>query len=181
MEHLELGELKMQEAIERFKSNLNTVRTGRANPTMLEGIEIDYYGSPTPINQLASISVSEGTILVIKPYDQGSLKDIEVAINASKLGLPPQNDGSVIRISVPKLTEETRKSYCKEVGKYAEECKVALRNVRRDTNEAIKKDEEINEEDYQKGLLEEVDELTKKYSKQVEEIAAAKEKEIMTL
>jgi len=181
MEHLDLCETKMMEAVERLNNNLNHVRTGRANPNLLNGIEVDYYGSPTPINQIASVSVSEGTTLVIKPYDTSSLKDIEAAINASQLNLPPQNDGSVIRVSVPKLTEETRKSYCKEVGKFAEECKVSVRNARRDANDNIKKDKEITDEDYQKQLLSDVDELTKKYTKEIEEIAKAKEEEIMTI
>ncbi|MBR2802222.1 MAG: ribosome recycling factor [Erysipelotrichaceae bacterium] len=181
MEHLDLCEERMMEACERFENSLTRVRTGRANPTMLNGIEVDYYGAMTPLNQIASITVQEGTILVIKPYDRTSLKGIETAINMSQLNLPPQNDGSVIRLSVPKLTEETRRNYCKDVSRMTEEAKVAIRNIRRDTNDAIKKDKEISDEDLQKSLLEDVDDLTKKYIKQVEEIGAAKEKEIMTI
>lgn len=181
MEHLDLCEKKMISSISSFEESLRQVRTGRANPTLLNNIEVDYYGSPTPINQIASISIQEGTILVIKPYDKSILKSIEAAINQSNLQLPPQNDGTVIRLAVPKLTEETRKSYCKEVSQRCEEAKVAIRNVRRDTNDAIKKDKEISDEDFQKDLLEEVDVLTKKYTKQADDLAAAKEKEIMTI
>lgn len=181
MNHLELCEEKMQAALENYSESLRSIRTGRANPTILNQIEVDYYGSLTPINQIASISVQEGTILVIKPYDRSSLRDIETAINQSNLNLPPQNDGSLIRITIPKLTEETRKLLCKEVGQRCEEAKISLRNIRRDTNDAIKKDKEITDEDYQKELLEEVDNLIKKYSKMADDIATEKEKEIMTI
>ena len=171
---------KMAKACEQFAKHLNTVRTGRANPMLLDGVEVDYYGAMTPINQIASISVVEGRTLVIKPYDMNSLKDIEKAINKSDLGLPPQNDGSLIRVSVPQLTEETRKGYCKEVSKFAEEAKVNIRNIRRDYNETLKKDKTIPE-DTQKNLLEEVQKLTEKYNKKIDEIADKKEKEIMTI
>ncbi|MBQ1809515.1 MAG: ribosome recycling factor [Erysipelotrichaceae bacterium] len=172
---------KMDGAIANFETELHKVRTGRANPNMLDGINVDYYGTPTPINQIASISVQEGTILIIKPYDHNSLKDIEVAINMSSLHLPPQNDGTVIRLSVPKLTEETRKNYCKDVSKRGEETKVNIRNIRRDANDFVKKSDEITDEDYEKSLYGEIDDLTKKYVKKVDEIAEAKQKEIMTL
>ena len=172
---------KMDKAIADFESDLRKVRTGRANPNMLDGINVDYYGTPTPVNQIASISVQEGTILVIKPYDHNSLKDIEVAINMSSLHLPPQNDGTVIRLAVPKLTEDTRKSYCKDVSKRGEEAKVAIRNIRRDANDFVKKSDEITDEDYEESLYGEIDDLTKKYTKKVDEIAEAKQKEIMTL
>lgn len=179
-EILLLCEEKMSEVIERFEKNLNTVRTGRANPKMLDRIEVNYYGAMTPINQIASVSVSEGRTLVIKPYDKGSLKDIEKAINTSDLGLPPQNDGTVIRLSVPQLTGETRKMYCKDVSKFAEEAKVAVRNARRDANDQIKKDKSIPE-DLQKSALEDIQEITESYTKKIDEIAATKEKEIMTI
>lgn len=171
---------KMAKSCEQFAKHLNTVRTGRANPMLLDGVEVDYYGAMTPINQIASISVVEGRTLVIKPYDMNSLKDIEKAINKSDLGLPPQNDGSLIRVSVPQLTEETRKGYCKEVSKFAEEAKVNIRNIRRDYNDTLKKDKTIPE-DTQKNLLEEVQKLTEKYNKKIDEIADKKEKEIMTI
>ena len=176
---LEIEE-KMEKAIIALENNLKTVRTGRANPNMLEGIEADYYGSPTPINQMASISVQEGRTLVIKPYDKSALKGIEHAINTSSLGLPAQNDGSVIRVSVPQLTEETRKGYCKDADKMAEEGKVAIRNIRRDGNDAVKKDKTLTE-DESKGALEDIQKLTDKFVEKIDSIKAAKEKDIMTI
>lgn len=173
-------ETKMSKACEQFEKHLNSVRTGRANPMLLDRVEVNYYGAMTPVNQIASISVVEGRTLVIKPYDVNSLKDIEKAINTSDLGLPPQNDGSLIRISVPQLTEETRKGYCKEVSKFAEEAKINVRNIRRDINYSLKKDKTIPE-DTQKNLLDEVQKLTEKFNKKIDEIAAKKEKEIMTI
>ena len=173
-------EEKMEKAVDQFEAHLSTVRTGRANPNLLDRIEVDYYGAMTPINQIASISVSEGRTLVIKPYDKGSLKDIEKAINASDIGLPPQNDGTVVRITVPQLTEETRKQYCKQVSKFAEEAKVLVRNQRRDANDALKKDKSIPE-DESKAALEESQKLTDKYIEKIDDIAAKKEKDIMTI
>ena len=176
---LELEE-RMEKAVEQLGHSLNKVRTGRANPNLLEGIEIEYYGAMTPINQVASISVSEGRTLVIKPYDANCLKDIEKAINKSELGLPPQNDGIVVRVSVPQLTEETRRGYCKDVSKMAEEAKVAVRNIRRDGNDVVKKDKTISE-DSQKDLLDQIQKLTEKYTAKIDEVAKQKEKEIMTI
>ncbi len=176
---LELEE-RMEKAVEQLDHSLNKVRTGRANPNLLEGIEIEYYGAMTPINQVASISVSEGRTLVIKPYDANCLKDIEKAINKSELGLPPQNDGIVVRVSVPQLTEETRRGYCKDVSKMAEEAKVAVRNIRRDGNDVVKKDKTISE-DSQKDLLDQIQKLTEKYTGKIDEVAKQKEKEIMTI
>lgn len=173
-------EEKMMEAVENFENHLTSVRTGRANPNMLNHIEIDYYGAMTPINQVASISVVEGRTLVIKPYDINSLKDIERAINISELGLPPQNDGKVVRISVPQLTTETRQSYCKDVSKYAEEAKILVRNIRRDANDELKKDKTVPE-DVQKSLLDDVQKLTDKYIENIDSISSNKEKEIMTI
>ena len=177
---INVTEEKMAKAIEQFEESLKTVRTGRANPTMLERIEVDYYGSPTPINQIASISVQEGKTLVIKPYDASSLKDIERAINTSDLHLPPSNDGNVIRITVPQLTEETRKGYCKDVDKMAENAKVAIRNIRRDSNDAIKKDKTIPE-DMSKDLLDKIQKSTDKFIENVDKVAKDKQKEIMTI
>lgn len=173
-------EERMENAVKAYERNLIKVRTGRANPNMLDGIEPDYYGSPTPINQMASISIQEGRIIVIKPYDKSILKDIERAINKSDLGLPPQNDGQVIRVTVPALTEETRKGFCKDVEKMLEETKVQIRNIRRDANEQIKKDKTIPEDDA-KSMQEDVQDLTDKYIAKAEEVAKAKEKEIMTI
>lgn len=179
-EFLKTCEEKMNKSIETFERALTSVRTGRANPSLLDRVEVDYYGCPTPVNQIAQISVSEGKTLVIKPFDSSSLKDIEKAINASDLGLPCNNDGTVVRLTVPALTEETRKGYCKEVSKYAEEAKVSVRNVRRDTNDAIKKDDTIRE-DEEKSLLDKVQKATDKAVAKIDELAKAKEKEIMTI
>lgn len=176
----EIANEKMNDAVKAFESNLSKVRTGRANPTMLDGILVDYYGSPTPINQIASVSIQEGKTLVIKPFDRNSVKDVERAINASDLGLPVQNNGDVLRVSVPALTEETRKGFCKDVDKMIEEAKVQIRNIRRDANDEIKKDKTIPE-DMSKAYLEDIQKLTDKMSAKVEEIGKAKQKEIMTI
>ena len=176
---LEAKEL-MEKATANFVENLKKVRTGRANPNMLDKINVDYYGSPTPINQIASIVVQEGKTIVIKPFDRNSVKDIEKAINMSDLGLPPQNGGDVIRVTVPALTEETRKNFCKDVDKMAEEAKVAIRNARRDVNDKIKKDKTIPE-DMSKSYLEDIQKATDKAIENIEKIAADKQKEIMTI
>lgn len=173
-------EEKMNKAIAALENNLTKVRTGRANPNLLDHVEVNYYGCPTPINQIASISVQEGKTLVIKPYDASSLKDIEKAINASDIGLPPLNDGTVVRITMPVLTEETRKGFCKDIAKYAEETKVAIRNIRRDANDEIKKDKTLPE-DTAKGLQDQVQKLTDKFVEKTDAVAKAKEKEVMTI
>lgn len=173
-------ESKMQKAIESLEHNLTKVRTGRANPNILDGIEVDYYGCPTPINQIASISVQEGKTLCIKPYDASSLKDIERAINASDLGLPPLNDGTVVRITMPSLTEETRKGFCKDISKFAEEAKVAIRNIRREGNDEVKKDKTLPE-DTQKDLENQIQKLTDKFVAKADETAKTKEKDVMTI
>ena len=176
--------MEMQEemdiVIAGFENNLIKIRTGRANPNMLDRIMVDYYGTPTPINQIASIGIQEGKTLCIKPFDPSSLKDIERAINASDLSLPPMNDGVNIRITVPALTEETRKGYCKDVDKMAEEAKVQIRNKRRDANEEVKKDKTIPE-DTSKAMLEDIQKETDKYIEKIETIAKAKQKEVMTI
>ena len=177
---LEIAEEKMEGAIKGFEGNLGKVRTGRANPTMLDGIMVDYYGSPTPLNQIASISIQEGKTLVIKPFDRNSVKDAERAINASDLGLPVQDNGDVLRVTVPALTEETRKGFCKDVDKMAEEAKVQVRNIRREVNEDIKKDKTIPE-DMSKSYLEDIQKATDKFIDKVEELAKSKQKEIMTI
>ena len=176
---IEANEL-MNKGTANFQENLKKVRTGRANPNMLDKIMVDYYGSPTPINQIASIVVQEGKTIVIKPFDRNSVKDIEKAINTSDLGLPPQNGGDVIRVTVPSLTEETRKGYCKDVDKMAEEAKVVIRNARRDVNEKIKKDKTIPE-DMSKSYLEDIQKATDKAIENIDKIAADKKKEIMTI
>ena len=173
-------EEKMNKSIDVLNANLVKVRTGRANPQMLDGIQVDYYGSPTPLNQIASITVQEGKTLCIKPYDASSLKDIEKAINVSDIGLPPVNDGSCVRITVPALTEETRKGFCKDISKMAEEAKVSIRNIRRDGNDDVKKDKTIPE-DQAKSLQDDIQKLTDKFIEKIDEIAKAKEKEVMTI
>lgn len=177
---LDLCNEKMNQAITVYENHLMTVRTGVANAGMLNDIHVSYYGSLTPLNQISSISVSEGKTLVIKPYDSSSLKDIEKAIAESNIGLPTNNDGTVVRINVPALTEETRKGYCKTVLKFAEDAKVAIRNVRRDANDHAKADKNLTE-DLQKNCLEKVQKITDEHIKLVDEKAKAKEKEIMTI
>lgn len=170
---------RMTKTIESFKRDLTTVRTGRANPAMLDRVMVEYYGSPTPINQMAGISVVEGRQLVIKPYDKSVIKDIEHGIYEAELGLTPQNDGEIIRIIVPALTEERRKEFAKQVWKFAESAKVSIRNIRRDSNDEIKKVD--GSEDEIKAGQEKVQKLTDKFVKEIDEIAKVKEKEIMTV
>lgn len=173
-------EEKMNKSIDALEANLAKVRTGRANPQILNGVEVDYYGSPTPLNQIASISVQEGKTLCIKPYDASSLKEIEKAINLSDIGLPPVNDGTCIRITTPALTEETRKGFCKDISKMAEDAKVSVRNLRRDANEEVKKDKSLPE-DQAKSLQEDIQKLTDKFVEKIDTISKAKEKEVMTI
>ena len=136
---------RMGKCINALESELGTIRAGRANPTVLDRISVDYYGAPTPINQMASISVAEARILVVQPYDASQLKPIEKAIQASDLGINPTNDGRVLRIAFPQLTEDRRKELCKQVSKICEESKVAVRNVRRDAMDKIKAKKKANE------------------------------------
>ncbi len=177
---LETAKKKMDKEIARFEDELTTIRTGMANASMLNRVEVNYYGSMTPLNQIASISVQEGRILVIKPYDPSSLKEIEKACNKADLGIAPQNDGSVVRLAVPQLTGEVRKEMTKKVDKFAEESKVAVRNIRRDANDIVKKDKTMDE-DSQKDAKEEIQKLTDKYTKKIDELAAAKKKEVTTV
>ncbi len=175
---VENSQVKMEKVITHLKDELATLRTGMANASMLNRVEVDYYGSPTPLNQIAGISVSEGRTLVIKPYDKSSLKDIERACNEADLGIAPQNDGSVIRLTVPQLTGETRKELAKKVGKIEEECKVQVRNIRRDANQAVKKDKTMDE-DVQKDCEEEIQKLTDKYVKEIETLSKKKQDEVL--
>ena len=170
---------RMGKTIDSFKRDLTTVRTGRANPAMLDRVMVNYYGSPTPINQMAGISVVEGRQLVIKPYDKSVIKDIEHGIYEAELGLTPQNDGEIIRIMVPALTEDRRSEFAKQVWKFAENAKVSIRNIRRDSNDEIKKVD--GSEDEIKAGQEKVQKLTDKFVKEIDEIAKVKEKEIMTV
>ena len=177
-ERVQKYEQKMTKTLSGFEEELTTIRAGRANPHILDKIVVDYYGSPTPLNQIAGISVQEGRILVIKPYDPSSLKAIEKGLNAADLGMAPQNDGAVIRLTVPQLTGDTRKELAKKVSKIAEECKVQIRNIRRDANQAIKKDKEMDE-DTQKDAENEVQKLTDKYTKDIDAASKKKQDEVL--
>jgi len=178
--HLDAAKEKMIKRIAKLEAHFLTIRTGRANPTQLAEVAVDYYGTPTPITQIASVQVVEGRQLVIKPYDNSALRGIEHAIQAANLGFNPTNDGQVIRILVPALTEQTRKELTKEVAKHAEEAKVDLRNIRRDANDHIKKDDALSE-DMEKEALEKIQKLTDEHIKLIDEIVKVKDKDIMTV
>ncbi|MDQ0227576.1 ribosome recycling factor [Metabacillus niabensis] len=172
---------KMEKAVSALSRELASVRAGRASANLLDKISVDYYGAPTPVNQLASISVPEARMLVIQPYDKTVLGEIEKAILKSDLGLTPANDGSIIRLSIPALTEERRKDLVKLVKKYAEEAKVAIRNIRRDGNDELKKLEKNGEitEDELRSNTDNVQKLTDEFIVKIDNVAKDKEKEIM--
>ena len=174
---------KMQKTIEVVKSNFAAVRAGRANAGVLDRITVEYYGAPTPLNQVANIGSPDPRTLTVQPYDMSLLKAVEKAIQTSDLGINPQNDGRVIRLAFPQLTEERRKELTKQVRKYGEEGKVALRNIRRDAMDDIKKKTKKSEltEDDQKKLEKELQELTDKRCKEIDALTAAKEKELMAV
>lgn len=175
------AEDRMKKSIEHLKSDLASLRAGRANPAMLDKIMVDYYGEPTPINQLANITVPEARLIVVQPWDKTSIPEIEKAILKSDLGVNPTNDGNVIRIAIPQLTEERRKEIVKIVKKRGEEAKVAIRNIRREANDMLKsseKDKLISEDESKKGM-DEIQKLTDKYIKDIDTILQAKEKDIM--
>ena len=174
------AEEKMTKTVEAVKSNYATLRTGRAATSMLDRIEVDYYGSMTPINQLSSITIPEPRQLLIKPYDRNDLKSIVAAINASDLGLNPVNDGTAIRLIIPPLTEDRRRELAKLAKKYAEDSKVAIRNIRRDAMDEVKKDSSFTE-DSRKLEEQEIQKLTDSYVKKIDEVYAQKEKDIMTI
>jgi ribosome recycling factor len=172
---------RMTKAIQTFTRELASIRAGRANASLLDKITVDYYGAPTPVNQLAGISVPEARMLVIQPYDKTSLGDIEKAIMKSDLGITPTNDGNILRIVIPQLTEERRKDLVKLVKKESEDAKVAIRNIRRDANDDLKKLEkngEITEDDL-RGYSDDVQKLTDDHITQIDSIAKDKEKEIL--
>ena len=174
---------RMDKTIASLKYEYNSIRAGRANAAVLDKITVDYYGCPTPINQMAAISVPEARILAIQPWDTSALSLIEKAIYASDLGINPSNDGRVIRLFFPQLTEERRKQLSKEVAKYGEEAKVAVRQIRRDSIEkikAMKKNSEITEDD-QKDGEEQLQKITDEYVKKIDEAVAAKTAEIMEI
>lgn len=176
-------ETKMKKTIESYKNELDTVRAGRANARILDRVSVDYYGTPTPINQLGTISVPDARTLVIQPWDTTILKDIEKAILASDIGITPANDGKLIRLVFPQLTEERRKELKKQVSKLGEDAKVAIRNIRRDAMDKakdMKKNGEMTE-DEQKASEKSIQDLTDKYIKEIDVITAGKEKEIMEI
>ena len=174
---------RMNKTIAALNTEYNSIRAGRANAAVLDSIRVDYWGVPTPINQMAAVSVAEARILVIQPWDKSALKLIEKAIQASDLGINPQNDGSVLRLTFPPLTEERRKTLVKDVKNKAEGAKVAVRNIRRDSIEKLKgmkKSSEITEDDLKDGETE-VQKITDDFIKQIDKIAGAKEDEIMAI
>ncbi|MBS6849753.1 MAG: ribosome recycling factor [Angelakisella sp.] len=180
---LKLHEEKMTKTISVLREELAAIRAGRANPAVLDKLEVDYYGVPTRVNQLAAVSVSEARTLVIQPYDKSTLKSIEKAIQASDIGINPNNDGTVLRLLFPPLTEERRKDLAKSIAKMGEESKVAIRSIRRDANDklkAMKKASEITEDDL-KNLENDCQKITDKYIAEIDKITAEKEKEIMSV
>ena len=171
-------ENKMNEAIEAMKKRFTNVRAGRANPAILDAVMVSYYGTDTPLKQLATISIPEARQLMIKPFDKSSLSTIEKAIFEANIGLTPNNNGESIILNIPALTEETRKEYVKQVKQIAEDCKVSLRNIRQDANNDIKKLEEATEDD-KKGMSEDVQDLINEYNKKVDALLKEKEEELL--
>ena len=182
-DELKLYEEKMKKTISVMISDFAEIRAGRANPSILDRVEVDYYGTPTKITQIATVSVAEARILVISPFDKSSMKNIEKAIQASDIGINPQNDGSVLRLVFPQVTEERRKEISKTIDKMAEESKVAIRSIRRDGMDkfkAMKKNGEATEDDV-KILENKMQKLTDKQIEEIDKLAAAKKKEIMEI
>ena len=172
---------RMTKSIAALKSELKRIRTGRASSSLLDGIKVDYYGTPTPVHQMATVAIPESRLITIQPWDATAIKDIEKAILKSDLGLTPSNDGKLIRIAIPPLTEQRRKELVKVIHKTSEEYKVAVRNIRRDSNELIKgfkKDGDISEDDAFKAQ-DEIQKITDEHIKQIDDIYKAKEKEIL--
>jgi ribosome recycling factor len=177
------AESHMQKAVEATQRAFNTIRTGRANATLLDRVMVEYYGSPTPLKSLANINTPDASTITIQPYDKTSLNVIEKAIQLSDIGLTPNNDGQVIRLNVPPLTSERRKEFVKMASKFAEEGKVAIRNIRRDAVDSVRKQEKGSEisEDESKDLQDKIQKLTDKYITKIDESLAEKEKDITTL
>lgn len=172
-------ELEMEKAITNLEKRFNNIRAGRANPAILDGVMVNYYGSLTPIKQLATISIPEARMLQIKPFDKSSISAIEKAIYEANIGLTPNNNGEVVILNIPALTEETRKEYVKQAKTCSEECRIALRNARQDANNDIKK-LEIPEDD-KKGVMDDIQELINKYNKIVDAKFKDKEKDLMSV
>jgi len=169
---------KMTQAVQAFSRNLATVRAGRANPSLLDNVNVDYYGASTPLNQLATVGAPEARLLVITPYDKTAVGEIEKAIQKADLGLSPSSDGNIIRINIPALTEDRRKELVKVVGKYAEESRVQVRNVRREANDQLKKNADLAEDEL-RGSQDEVQKVTDEHIGEIDDLAKNKEKEIM--
>ena len=176
-------EAKMKKSISSYSENLSTIRAGRANPDVLKKINVDYYGSPTPIASIAEIKVTDARTIVITAWDKSAMKGIEKAILTSDLGINPQNDGSAIRLSFPPTTEERRRELAKQISKLGEDAKVAIRNIRRDANDKVKamKKDSLMTEDEAKASDKSIQDLTDKYIKEIDTISAAKTKEIMEI
>ena len=179
-EYFDLATEKMEKAIVSLMEQFERVRTGRATPNLLNEVSIAYYGVNTPLYQLAQVSVVEGTQLMVKPFDPQILKEIEKSIFAANLGLTPQNDGTVIRVNVPQLTEETRKEVAKDISKMGEETKIVIRNARREVNDIIIKDDSLSEDASKKGL-DQVQKITDDFVKQVDQAVSQKTTEVMTV
>lgn len=174
---------RMEKCLDSLERDYDTIRAGRANPNILNNVMVEYYGTPTPLNQMAAVSAPEPRLLVVQPWDATTLKDIEKAINIAEIGINPQNDGKVIRLAFPQMTEEDRKRLVKEVSKRAEEAKVAVRNIRRDSMDDIKKlkkDNEITEDD-QKDGEKKLQDITDSYIKNVDGMTKKKEDEILSI
>jgi len=177
------GRKRMEKAIEDFRKELSTIRTGRASISILDNIQVDYYGVPTPINQVAQLAVPEPTLITVQPYDVSLVGPLEKSIRASDLGLNPSNDGRLIRIPIPPLTEERRKQLAKHIHKVLEDHRTAVSNIRRDVNDHLKKmlkDKAISE-DEEKRSLDEIQKITDEYIRKLEEVAKKKEQEILTV
>lgn len=170
----------MQKSVDSFTKELTNVRTGRANSAILDIVKVEYYGFPTPLSEIASVTIPEPSVIMIKPYEKESLPLIVAAINKSNIGMVPNNDGTVIRLKVPSLTEERRKEFVKLVGKLSENAKIAIRNVRRNNLEVLKKDKSSSE-DARKRFENEIQKITDEFVKKIDTLATAKEKEIMTI
>ena len=182
-DHVKSANDRMAKAVAALEHEYSTIRAGRANPGVLEKIRVDYYGAPTPINQMAAVAVAEARVLTIQPWDASTVRPIEKAIQNSDIGINPQSDGRVIRLVFPQLTEENRRQLAKNIKRMAEDAKVSARNARRDTIEKLKKLEKASEltEDDLRDYEKELQDLTDKFCKQIDEVAAAKTKEIMEI
>lgn len=176
-------ESHMQKAVEATQRAFNTIRTGRANTSLLDRVMVEYYGSPTPLKSLASINTPDASTITIQPFDRSSLNLIEKSISLSDIGLTPNNDGQIIRLNIPPLTSERRKEFVKMAGKLAEEGKVSIRNIRRDAVDSVRKQEKNSEipEDEARDLQDSIQKLTDKYIAKVDELLAEKEKDIITV